>query len=120
MLSVVALVAAIVVPTGKYVTATTDRPAAEIVPCMEREFDKLGVSEVTATDYGNRVDFFYSNLGGQVKQPTMTIEIHDGPQRTIVMYGRSTWGKNVGTVWKQSAKKCFPELRAAKVVNGSS
>lgn len=108
---------AITPPTDRsYILATTDRPMAEIVRCLDIEWEDAGVSDETATAYGIKVDYRFSNLGGAVHSPTVTMEVHEGEKRTLVMYGFKTWRGVIGKWWNKTAKKCFPELKDPTVV----
>lgn len=113
----VTMILALSVPEARsYIMQTTDRPADEIVACVQMDWEDVGKGDVTATDYGHRVDYRYSNLGGSVKEPTLSLEVHDGPQRTLIMYGYGTWRGAIKGVWGHTAKKCFPELRKVEVI----
>lgn len=104
-------------PTARsYITATTDRPATEISTCIDAYFDDVGTGDVTPTDYGQRLDFRFRNIGGSAKEPSISIELYDGEQRTLIMYGFGTWRGAIKSVWRDTAKKCFPELGSATVV----
>lgn len=108
--------AAVTPPSDRsYILVTTGRPAAEIVACLDRYWDEKGVSDETATDYGTKVDYRYSNLGGAVKEPTVTMEVHTGATTTLLMYGFGAWRGVIGKWWNQTAKHCFPELKDAQV-----
>lgn len=118
---VLALQATITPPTDRsYILTTTDRPMAELVRCLDVEWEDQGVSDETPTDYGTKVDFRFSNLGGAVKSPTVTMEIHEGEKRTLVMYGFKAWRGAIGNWWRQTAKKCFPELKDVPVTKHRS
>lgn len=112
-----AVQAAITPPTDRsYIMNTTERPMAELVSCLDVYWEDQGVSDEAIMDYGTKVDFRYSNLGGAVKNPTVTMEIHEGEKRTLLMYGFGPYRGVVGAFWKKTAKKCFPELNDPKVV----
>lgn len=114
-----ALLAAAAMPTDRqYVTAQTDRSPAEVAECVFRAFDKAGAADNTATDYGRKVDYRFKNLGGAMKEPTMSLEVHnDG---TLILYGFGTWRGAARRMWRDLADskraQCFPELRDAVVV----
>lgn len=112
-----ALLLAITYPIDRsYITAETDRSAAEVSACVNGAWGAQGRSDIVDTDYGRRVDFRFKNLGGTVKDPTMSLEVHDGDKRTVVLYGFGTWRGAIKNVWKQASKTCFPELKEAEVV----
>jgi hypothetical protein len=114
--TLLALQAAINPPTDRsYILTTTNRPTAEIVSCLDLYWEDKGVSDEAKTDYGARVDYRYSNLGGAVKNPTVTMEIHEGDTRTLLMYGHGPYRGVVGKWWNMTAKNCFPELKDAAV-----
>lgn len=115
--TLLALQAAITPPTDRsYILIETERPTSELVACLDTYWEEKGVSDEAATDYGARVDYRYSNLGGAVKNPTVTMEIHDGEKRTLLMYGHGPYRGVVGAWWNKTAKKCFPELKDPEVV----
>lgn len=111
------LAATIILPTdSSYVLAETDKPAAEAVQCAEAFFDKGCTATIETQPYGQRVDFRFGNLGGTVKEPTMSFEVHDGDKRTLLLYGFGTYRGATKNIWKQMAKKCWPELFDAPLV----
>jgi len=112
-----ALALAISLPIDRqYILAETVRPMAEISSCVALDWENQGVATVTDTDYGQRVDYRYSNIGGAVKDPTVTLEIHEGQKRTLLLYGFGTWRGAIKGVWSHTSKKCAPETKAAPVV----
>lgn len=111
------LAAAMALPTDRsYVIAETDLPAAEITQCAEAFFDKGGTATIEQQPYGQRIDYRYGNMGGTVKEPTMSFEIHDGEKRTIFLYGYGVWRGATKNIWKQMAKKCWPDMIAMPLV----
>lgn len=112
-----AFLAAISTPTDRtYVLAESERPTAELTQCAQVFFDKGGRSSIEAQPYGQRVDYRYANLGGAVKEPTMSLEIHDGEKRTLLLYGFGPFRGATKNMWRQMAKDCFPEQIDAPVV----
>lgn len=117
MIAAILLAATVTLPTDRsYVLAETDKPAAEAVQCAETFFDKGGSATIEPQPYGQRVDFRYGNLGGTVKDPTMSFEVHEGDRRTLLLYGFGPYRGATKNIWKQLAKKCWPELFGAPVV----
>ncbi len=109
--------AVISTPTDRsYILATTERTMAELVRCLDVEWEDEGVSDETVTAYGTKVDFRFSNLGGAVQSPSVTMEVHEGEKRTLVMYGFKAWRGAIKAFWNNTAKKCFPELNNPAVV----
>jgi hypothetical protein len=116
IVTLLALQAAVTPPTDRsYILTTTERPVAELVACLDVYWEDNGVSDETSTPYGTKVDYRYSNLGGAVKEPSVTMEIHEGEKRTLLMYGFGPWRGAIGNWWKKTAKQCFPELKGAAV-----
>jgi len=99
-----------------YVLAETDKPAVEVTQCAEAFFDKGGTATTEQQPYGQRVDFRFGNLGGTVKEPTMSFEVHDGDKRTLLLYGFGSYRGATKNIWKQMAKKCWPDLFNAPLV----
>lgn len=121
MLALPLLLAAMVtLPTDRsYVMAETDKPAAEVAQCAAMFFDKGGKATIEPQAYGQRVDYRFGNLGGTVKEPTMSFEVHEGEKRTLLLYGFGTWKGATKNMWKQMSKKCWPELFDAPLVKPS-
>lgn len=114
-LSAAAVIAATPPTDRPYVMAKTDRAPGEVAVCVQTFFDHFsGKGDLTPTDYGQRVDYRYGNLGGTVDSPTMSLEVHrDG---TLILYGFKSWKGATKGVWKGAAKRCYPELRDAELV----
>lgn len=117
MIATLMLAAPVGLPTDRsYVLAETGRPAAEIVQCAEAFFDKGGSATIEQQPYGQRIDYRYGNMGGTVKEPTMSLEVHDGDKRSLLLYGFGSFRGATKNIWKQMSKKCWPELFGAAVV----
>lgn len=117
MLITLSLALAVTTPADRsYILMTTERPTSEVAACVSADWAHQGASNITPTDYGKRVDYFYKNLGGTMRDPSLTLEVHDGDQRTLVMYGFKTWRAAIKNVWKHLAKECFPEMGSPQVV----
>lgn len=117
MIAAILLASAVMLPTDRsYVLAETDKPATEAVQCAEAFFDKGGTATIEQQPYGQRVDFRFGNLGGTVKEPTMSFEVHDGEKRTLLLYGFGAYRGATKNIWKQMSKKCWPELFDAQLV----
>lgn len=117
MIAAILLAATVALPTDRsYVLAETDKPAAEVTQCAEAFFDKGGTATIEPQLYGQRVDFRFGNLGGTVKEPTMSFEVHEGERRTLLLYGFGTYRGATKNIWKQMAKKCWPEPFDAPLV----
>jgi hypothetical protein len=115
--TLLAVQVAITPPSDRsYILVPTDRPMVELVKCLDVFWEDKGVSDEAPTEYGTKVDYRFSNLGGAVKNPTVTMEIHEGEKRTLIMYGFKTWRGVIGKWWNITAKKCFPELKDPTVV----
>jgi hypothetical protein len=113
-LSAPALVAATPPTDRSYVMAHTDRAPETVAACAQGFFAGHGAADNTPADYGRRVDYRFKNLGGAVKEPTMTLEVHnDG---SLIFYGFKTFRAQAGSGWKTLSKTCFPELAGAPVV----
>ena len=111
MIAAILLAATVAPPTERsYVVAETDKPAAEVAQCAAMFFEKGGKATIEPTGYGHRVDYRFGNLGGTVKDPTMSFEVHEGEKRTLLLYGFGTWKGAAKNIWKQMSKKCWPEL----------
>ena len=111
------LAATVALPTDRsYVLAETDKSAAEAAQCAAMFFDKGGKATIEPTSFGQRVDYRFGNLGGTVKEPTMSFEVHEGEKRTLLLYGFSTWKGATKNMWKQMAKRCWPDLFNAPLV----
>lgn len=111
------LASAVTLPADRsYILAETARPASEVTACAEEFFDKGGSATIEQQAYGQRVDFRFGNLGGTVKEPTMSFEVHDGDKRTLLLYGFGSYRGATKNIWKQMSKKCFPDLIDAPLV----
>jgi len=110
------IAAAIVFPADRsYATASTSLQRKEIVECSLAIGD-MGQATAVDTEYGQRLDFRYKNLGGTMKEPSFSLEVHDGEQRTLLLYGFGPMRGAVKNIWKHFAKKCFPEVADVTVV----
>lgn len=117
MLITFLIAATAVPPTDRsFVLVETERPTEEVVQCAEAFFDKGGTATIEPQPYGRRVDFRFGNLGGTVKEPTMSFEVHEGEKRTLLLYGFGAYRGATKNIWKQMSKKCWPELFGAPLV----
>jgi hypothetical protein len=118
LLPLLAAAAAVPPADRPYVMAHTDRQPAEVATCVYQAFDHAGAADNTPTDYGRKVDYRFKNLGGAVKSPTMTMEVHD--DGTLILYGFKTWKGAARSMWRDLADskraQCFPELKEAEMV----
>ena len=118
ILTLTALTASVQPPADRsYILVDTERPAQEIAQCVAGYWDEGGRSDVGVTAYGFKVDFRFGNFGGAVKDPTVSMEIHatEGGN-SLLMYGFGTWRGAIKNLWKQTAKRCYPELFKVSVV----
>ena len=117
MIAAILLATTVTLPTDRsYVLAETDKPAAEAAQCAAMFFEKGGKTTIEPQPYGQRVDYRFGNLGGTVKEPTMSFEVHEGQKRMLLLYGFGTWKGATKNMWKQMSKKCWPELFDAPLV----
>ncbi|API58893.1 hypothetical protein BSL82_05850 [Tardibacter chloracetimidivorans] len=111
------ILAAVVFPADRsYVAATSAAPLTEIQACVTETWAKRGTATPVPIADGVKINWYMRIMFAAPGDPIMSMEIHEGEQRQLVLYGHGTWRGNVKGIWRDTAKRCFPELRDVDVV----